>query len=69
MPQATDILDWTDKTRMKIVAANKGKQEDTLKALLALEKAARKGDPCPACPEKFSKMNIKLALALNKLAK
>eukprot|EP00971_Amphidinium_carterae_P148423 2942344-Amphidinium_carterae.2 len=33
-----------------------------------LEKAVKQESPCPECPTKFQKMDIKLALALSKIA-
>eukprot|EP00971_Amphidinium_carterae_P181128 3593156-Amphidinium_carterae.2 len=57
-----------DKTRLKLIAANKGNQDETMKAIRSIENAAKHDKPCPECLSKFSKMNIKLALALQKLA-
>eukprot|EP00971_Amphidinium_carterae_P048722 960485-Amphidinium_carterae.2 len=57
-----------DKTRLTLIAANKGSQDETMKAILSIENAAKHDKPCPECPSKFSKMNIRLALALQKLA-
>eukprot|EP00971_Amphidinium_carterae_P291148 5781047-Amphidinium_carterae.1 len=68
MPGPGDIITWTDEVRYKITAANKGDPDETVKLLRTLEKAAKNEDPCPQCPIKFQKMDIKLALALNKIA-
>eukprot|EP00971_Amphidinium_carterae_P116912 2315234-Amphidinium_carterae.1 len=62
------ILEWTDEVRYRITAANKGDPDETVKVLRTLEKAAKQETSCPACPRKFQKMDIKLALALNKIA-
>eukprot|EP00971_Amphidinium_carterae_P238541 4735419-Amphidinium_carterae.1 len=68
LPGPGEIITWTDKVRYKITAANKGDPDETVKVHRTLERAAKSEDPCPQCPIKFQKMDIKLALALNKIA-
>eukprot|EP00971_Amphidinium_carterae_P102239 2024315-Amphidinium_carterae.1 len=68
LPGPGGILEWTDEVRYKITAANKGDPDETVRVLRMLEKTAKLEETCPDCPTKFQKMDIKLALALNKIA-